>query len=99
MLVSSQGDSTFAVYTREGDNSYIGSFRIVANGAIDAVTGTDGIDVANLPLGDSFPQGLFIAHDNSNSGAGASNFKYVPWDAIAQALGLLVDTVSWDPRR
>jgi myo-inositol-hexaphosphate 3-phosphohydrolase len=97
LLVSSQGNSTIAVYTREGDNAYLGSFSVGANGTIDAVTDTDGLDVTNLPLGTGFSKGLFVLHDASNSGGSASNYKYVPWESIANAMGLTIDT-SWDPR-
>lgn len=97
LLVSSQGDSTIAVYTREGSNAYIGSFAVTSDGEIDAVTRSDGIDVTNFPLGVAFPSGLFVVHDAHNSGAPASNFKFAPWESIANALGLVIDT-SWDPR-
>jgi 3-phytase len=97
LIASSQGSSTIGVYARTGNNTFLGSFRIVANGTIDAVSSTDGLDVTNFPLGSAFPGGLFVAHDASNSGGTASNYKYVPWESIAVALGLTVDT-SWDPR-
>src|SRR3989338_4590446 len=97
LLVSSQGNSIIAVYTKEGNNNYLGSFRIVANGAIDAVSGSDGIDVTNFPLGNSFSKGIFVVHDASNTGGSASNHKYVPWEEISNKLGLTIDT-SWDPR-
>jgi 3-phytase len=97
LIASSQGSSTIGVYARTGSNTFLGSFRIVANGTIDAVSSTDGLDVTNFPLGSAFPGGLFVAHDASNSGGTASNYKYVPWESIAVALGLRVDT-SWDPR-
>lgn len=97
LIASSQGNSTIQVYARAGSNTFIGDFRIVANGTIDEVTGTDGLDVTNFPLAGGFTRGLFVAHDASNSGATASNYKYVPWESIAGALGLTIDT-SWDPR-
>jgi 3-phytase len=97
LIGSSQGTSTIAVYARDGVNDFLGSFQVSANGPIDAVTGSDGLDVANMPLGGGFPRGLFVLHDSSNSGATASNYKYVPWESIASALGLTIDT-SWDPR-
>jgi myo-inositol-hexaphosphate 3-phosphohydrolase len=36
LLASSQGDNTFAVYTREGNNDYIGQFAVGNNGGIDS---------------------------------------------------------------
>jgi 3-phytase len=93
LLASSQGNNEFTVYQREGNNAFVGSFTLVAGGAIDAVTDTDGIDVTNFGLGSQFPQGLFVAQDNDD------NFKLVRWDAIDAAFGgaLIADT-SWDPR-
>lgn len=97
LLASSQGNSTIAVYTREGTNALLGRFKVEANGAIDGTSDTDGIDVTNVSLGAGFSKGLFALHDHQNSGASASNVKYVPWESIARALGLGVGS-SYDPR-
>ena len=98
LIASSQGDSTFAVYTRERDNRYLGSFRIVTGREIDEVTGTDGIAVSNAKLGPLFPNGLFVAQDNDN-GDQPQNFKLVPWEAIARSgpFPFVVDTRLTDP--
>jgi 3-phytase len=98
LIASSQGDGTFAVYTREGINNYLGSFQVDAGGSIDGVSGTDGIDVTNFPLGSGFPNGLLVVHDDDNSGATASNQKFIAWELVANVLSLRVDT-SWDARR
>ncbi len=86
LIASSQGNDSFAVYDRV-TNAYLGSFRI-GDGAIDGVSETDGIDVTNAGLGAAFPQGVFVAQDDSNRDAGGranQNFKLVPWPAIAAA--------------
>jgi 3-phytase len=94
LVASSQGDSTFAVYDRAGDNAYLGSFSIGgANG--DAVTETDGIDATSVPLGSDFPGGLLVVHDASNEGT--SNFKYVAWDQVIAALGVAEPIVPVEP--
>lgn len=99
LIASSQGDSTYAVFRREGDNDYVGRFAIVDGPKIDGTQDSDGIDVVNLPLGDEFPDGLFVSHDGSNTGPGGKvNVKLVPWGVIAKACGLTVDTQGWDPR-
>jgi 3-phytase len=85
LIASSQGDSTFAVYDREGDNKFLGFFQIGKTNAIDPVTGTDGIDVISAGLGKGFPEGAFIAQDDTNDGAN-QNFKLVPWQSIAKAM-------------
>jgi 3-phytase len=95
LLASSQGSNDFAVYERRGANAYVGRFKIEP-GTIDAVSYTDGIDVTNVALGTSFPDGVFVAQDDRND-SGNQNFKLVPWGKIARALGLTIDT-TWDPR-
>lgn len=98
LIVSSQGSSEFAVYERTGDNAYIGSFIVIEGEGIDGISGTDGIDVTNFPLGDAFPEGFFIAQDDYNIDPDENqNFKLVSWRTIADALGLTVDT-TFDPR-
>ena len=83
LIASSQGNSTYAIYRREGDNAYVKSFRIVA-GNIDKVTDTDGIDVTTANLGPQFPHGVFIAQDGADD-SGKQNFKLVPWQVIVAA--------------
>ncbi len=92
LLASSQGDNSFAVYTREGSNDFLGRFAVGSNGAIDSVQESDGADVINLSLGPNFPMGLFITQDGNNEPAKIingeninSNFKLVPWENIANA--------------
>ncbi|MEH2068769.1 MAG: phytase [Nostoc sp.] len=107
LLASSQGDSTFVAYTREGNNEYVGNFAIGNNGSIDSVQESDGADVTNVPLGPNFPFGLFVTQDGSNEPAKNidgenvnSNFKLVPWENIANTFpnSLNIDTTSYDPR-
>jgi myo-inositol-hexaphosphate 3-phosphohydrolase/2',3'-cyclic-nucleotide 2'-phosphodiesterase (5'-nucleotidase family) len=91
LIASSQGNNRFVVYERGGDNAYVGTFRIIANDDedIDAVSGTDGIDVVSAPLGDAFPAGLFVAQDDVNSNPNeAQNFKLVSWADVVTALGI-----------
>ncbi|MEH2024332.1 phytase [Nostoc sp.] len=107
LLASSQGDSTFVAYTREGNNEYVGNFAIGNNGSIDSVQESDGADVINVPLGPNFPFGLFVTQDGSNEPAKtidgenvSSNFKLVPWENIANSFpnSLNIDTTSYEPR-
>ncbi|MBI5031574.1 MAG: phytase [Chloroflexi bacterium] len=81
LIASSQGDSTFAIYRREGNNPFVKTFKIVAGNGIDAVSGTDGIDVTTVNLGAAFPYGVFVAQDGANDN-GNQNFKLVPWRLI-----------------
>jgi 3-phytase len=100
LIASSQGSSRFVVYDRQGDNPYIGTFRVATGENSDEVSGTDGIDVTNVPLNENFPAGLFVAQDHKNTDVkGSQNFKLVSWQDIAKAFEpeLLIDT-SWNPR-
>jgi 3-phytase len=84
LIASSQGDNTYAIYTREGDNKFIGRFAIVDSENIDGTSSTDGIDVCNMSLGKNFSQGAFIVQDDEND-KGKQNFKVVPWENIASS--------------
>jgi 3-phytase len=93
LVVSSQGNDSYAVFRREGDQAYLGSFIVVADGVrgIDGVSETDGLDVSSRNLGPGFEHGALVAQDGRNVLPGdTQNFKYVPWKSIADALGLEV---------
>jgi 3-phytase len=98
LIASSQNSSnSFAVYEREEDNKYLGSFRLVFGG-VDGVENCDGVEVMSYPMGGYFDTGALIAHDYSNTSPNAySNYKMVPWEDIANAMGLRIDT-SYSPR-
>ncbi|MEO1094033.1 MAG: phytase [Cyanobacteria bacterium J06638_28] len=111
LIVSSQGNNSFAVFSREGDNEYLGSFTVGDTGAIDQVNESDGLDVTNVALGSVFPNGLFIAQDGANDPQNvvedeeelennSTNFKLVDWAEVAGgfAATLDIDTTSFDPR-
>jgi 3-phytase len=96
LIASSQGNNSYAIYDRAGENNYIGSFLII-DGEIDDTFDTDGIDVSNLSFGTTFPNGFFIAQDGSNSEGDKllnQNFKMVSWDKIARSFDpeLIIDT-------
>ncbi len=91
LVVSSQGNNSYAVYRREGDNAYLGSFSVIADPAsgIDGISETDGLDVSSASLGPGFEHGAMIAQDGRNVlPVENQNFKYVPWSEIARALNL-----------
>lgn len=77
IVVSSQGDSRYAIYDRMS-NAFQRNFTIGANGSIDAVTETDGLDISTANLGPGFTYGALIVHDGSNTGSSTSNLKFVP---------------------
>ena len=86
LIGSSQGDSAFPVWRIDGvAPEYKGRF-IVTEGAVDRITGTDGLDALGGPVG-PFPEGVVVIQDDVND-VGTQNFKYVDWRAIRTALGL-----------
>lgn len=86
LIVSSQGDSAFAVWRIRGRRTeWIGRFAVHAGGGVDGVTGTDGLD-AHGAFG-PFGEGLVVVQDDVNPG-GAQNFKYLNWGDIRRALGV-----------
>ncbi|MFN5782136.1 MAG: phytase [Novosphingobium sp.] len=82
LVVSSQGDNAFALYSLP-DYRALGRFRIAA-GAIGSVEETDGIEVHSGSFGRNYPGGLFVAQDGHNAPA-AQNFKLVAWGDILRA--------------
>jgi len=86
LIGSSQGDSAFPVWRIDGPApAYVGRF-IVGEGAVDKVTGTDGLAALGGPVG-PFPEGLVVVQDDVND-VGTQNFKYIDWRDIRAALGL-----------
>jgi 3-phytase len=83
LVVSSQGDSAYAVYDRADDHRFVGRFRVGA-GAIDAASETDGLAVTTSEI-PGYPGGLLVVHDTANEGF-TGNFKLVAWQDVAAAL-------------
>lgn len=77
IVVSSQGDNRYAIYDRQ-TNAFMRNFSIGANGSIDAVSQTDGLDISTANLGPGFEKGALVVHDGSNTGSATSNLKYIP---------------------
>lgn len=81
LIASSQGDDTFATYRADGRNQYAGSFQ-VTDGVVDGSQGCDGLAILDRPLGGSYPQGLLVVQDGTNTGPDAqgresTNLKFV----------------------
>ena len=96
LIANSQGDSSYAVFSREGTNEYLGSFVVGDSGEIDQVNESDGLDVINVGLGSAFPNGLLVLQDGANDPQNvveddeelennSTNFKFVPWDSVANS--------------
>jgi 3-phytase len=101
LVVSNQGADNYAVYDRAGDNAFIGLFHVVADEAtgIDGASETDGLDVTSAALGSAFPGGILVVQDGLNiTPDERQNFKLVPWERLATAMGL-ASYSDYDPRR
>ncbi|MGQ9907732.1 MAG: phytase [Candidatus Flexifilum sp.] len=99
LIASNEQNNSFLVYERAGDNRFIGEFRVDGGALGDAVTEPNGFGALPLPLGDAYPQGVFVTADETNSNPGArNNFKIVSLADILTALDLPLDTVWVDPR-
>lgn len=91
LVVSSQGNNTFALFDRHAPYSYAGSFALTDDAVlnIDGVSDTDGITASSQIRTPQFPEGLIVVQDGANTMPSApQNFKLVSWQVIADALGL-----------
>jgi len=75
LLVSSQGNNSFAVFNTNKNFEYIGSFNIGKSKNIDRTSETDGLDISNGI------QGILVVQDGNNTNKGSKrknqNFKIV----------------------
>ncbi|CAE6945823.1 phytase [Vibrio sp. B1FLJ16] len=91
LIVSSQGNHTYAVYNIDESYQYVGSFALVADdeNGLDGASETDGIHAVSASVGDIFPNGFFIAQDGFNVDSGYEyqnqNFKMADWNDINSA--------------
>jgi len=84
IIVSNQTKNDFKVFDRQYPHDLKATFQI------DGVKHTDGIDVVNVQLNETFPKGLFLVHEGNIS------LKAVSWSLIAEENNLLIHTA--DPR-
>lgn len=84
LIASSQGDFTYTVYRREAPHEFLRKVSVAAGSKADGCQRTDGIDAVATALGPSFPRGLFVCQDNTNTepDKGNQNFKYVPLEQV-----------------
>jgi 3-phytase len=79
LVASSQGNSSYVLYTRES-GSFVRSFRVGPGNGLDGAEESDGLDVTTSPLGPAFPSGVFVVQDGHNEGN--QNFKLVPYERV-----------------
>lgn len=91
LVVSSQGDHSYAVYQIDDSHGFRGSFRVFDHPelAIDGTEQTDGIDITSTALGSAFPKGLLVVQDGFNRNPKENqNFKLIDWRQVSEVLGL-----------
>lgn len=85
LIVSSQGNNSFAVFALDQNNQYVGSFSIELdiNAGIDGVSETDGLEVLSVSFGSGLEDGLLVVQDGRNNLPFApQNFKFVNGAAL-----------------
>lgn len=89
IVVSSQGNNSYAIFSREAGNKYLTSF-IIGDGIVDGTAETDGLDICSQPLGDNYRQGLLVVQDGFNTGIkgkpAPQNFKLIAFEKVIQAI-------------
>ncbi len=98
LIASVQGNYSYAIFERGGNNRYLGSFTI-ADKNTDGAEETDGLEVTSVPLGKMYPHGILVVQDGFNYEADSlvnQNFKLVAWEDIASLFdpSLMVKNVS-----
>lgn len=99
LVASAQSADRLVIYDRLPPFSPVGAVTIGASqdGAIDAVTHTDGLDITSAVLPD-YPRGLLVVQDDGNPGSGIDqNFKLVDWRAIDAAIRRLKASQAESP--
>ncbi|GAB3643806.1 phytase [Spirosoma arcticum] len=76
LLVSDQGANQFHIFRREGEVTNPNDHKRLKIVRV-AATVSDGSEVTSVPLGKSFPQGLFVAMSDNKT------FHYYRWEDIA----------------
>jgi 3-phytase len=85
LIASSQGNSSFSVYDVATSDHLI-SFRVGAEGRVDKVSDTDGVDVTSVSL-PGYPHGILVVQDGRNSRPDANqNFKIVSWSDVLKVI-------------
>lgn len=91
LVISSQGNDSYVVLDGQAPHAVRGAFRIGLDAArgIDGVSETDGLEVTAANLGGPWSQGMLVVQDGrKRMPEGRQNYKYLPWSAVAEALGL-----------
>lgn len=93
LVVSSQGDDSFHLYDRREPSKHLATFTL------NGIGETDGHELVTEPLGDAFPNGLFVAQNGKAPGPesedsingydydNSTQLMFADWGAILDATG------------
>ena len=87
LIISSQGNFSYAVYDIEEKHKYLFSFKILGDKNIDGVEETDGLEAISDSLSISFPKGVLVVQDGFNYSGDSltsQNFKLIDFRKIIQ---------------
>ena len=91
LVISSQGNDSYVVLDGQAPHAVRGAFRVGLNAerGIDGASETDGLEVTSANLGGPWHAGMLVVQDGrKRMPEDRQNYKYVPWAAVAEALGL-----------
>jgi len=88
LVVSAQSRDRFVIYDRRPPHARLGVITVAASadGSVDAVSHTDGLDVSSAAL-PGLPAGALVVQDDANPVSEIDqNFKIVDWREVEKAL-------------
>lgn len=88
LIASSQGNFSYPVFEIGNPDKYLFSF-VIDDGDIDGVIETDGLEIVNAYLNETFPKGMIVLQDGYNFSGDTlknQNFKYVSWEKIEKLI-------------
>ena len=88
LLISSQGNFSYAIFEIGNPDKYINSFTVV-DGKMDGAEETDGLEIYDAYINDEFPEGMLIVHDGYNfigDSLQRQNFKYIKLEKVKSFL-------------
>ncbi len=91
LVISSQGNDSYVVVEAQAPYKLRGRFKVGLNAelGIDGASETDGLEVSSANLGGPWSAGMLVVQDGRKRlPEDNQNYKYVPWSAVADALGL-----------
>ena len=91
LVVSSQGNDSYVIFSADAPYPYLGRFRIGLNhhasSDVDGASETDGLTVSSANLGPQYPKGLLVVQDGRNLMPNANqNFKLLDWQVVRQRI-------------